>query len=85
MKIKSVCYKVIHSKDIICRDGVSKESKIVGKLRQETIVKSDRRIGPRLHITEPIIGWVSVENSKRYRLLEKVKKEINIEVKNTKK
>ena len=78
---ETVCYKVAHSKDIICRDGVSRESEIVGKLRQGTIVKSDRRIGRRLHITQPIIGWVSVENRKGYKLLEQTKKETYIEVK----
>ena len=67
---ETVCYKVTHPNDIICRNGISKESKIVGKLRQGTIVKSDRRIGRRLHITQPIIGWVSRENRKGYKLLE---------------
>jgi hypothetical protein len=74
VEIEESCfYKVVHSKTIICRDNVKiSDSKIVGMLTTGTIVKSNKKIGRRIYITEPIVGWVSLENEKGYRLLMKI-------------
>ena len=65
-------------KSVVVRKGRNKRSEEIGRLEEGTILYGiqlhDKN---RLKINKPIKGWVSLKNSKKYILVERLDKAVN--------
>lgn len=68
-------WEVVNGKGVVVREAqenANRSSPKVATLAFGQKLVADERVGNRLHIIEPVVGWVSLKNKKGYVLVERV-------------
>lgn len=75
---ENLFYEVVNAKGVVVREAqenANRSSPKVATLAFGQKLTADERVGNRLHITDPVVGWVSLKNKKGYVLVQKMKPE----------